>query len=426
MPDTITKEEIFKYHEGGKTGVVVTKPCDTARELSMAYTPGVAEPCRAIESDPNLAYRYTNKANLVAVISNGTAVLGLGDIGALASKPVMEGKAVLFKKFADVDAFDIEVDEKDPDRLVDICKAIAPTFGGINLEDIKAPECFYIEERLKKETDIPVMHDDQHGTAIITTAGLINALELTGKDIAKMKIVIVGAGAAGIACGRMYRLLGARHIVMLDSKGVIHTGRDDLNPYKAEFAVDTDERTLEEAMKGADMLLGLSRAGLVSEEMVASMAPNPIIFALANPVPEILPEKAKAVRSDLMMGTGRSDYPNQVNNVLGFPFIFRGALDVRATAITEGMKMAAAKALAALAKEPVPQYVKDAYGGIDLQFGPDYLIPKPFDKRVLLWEASAVAQAAVDEGVARVKAFDYCRYRGHLAAEMGLVAAEPC
>ncbi len=426
MPHSITKEEILKYHEGGKIGVEITKPCDTARDLSMAYTPGVAEPCLEIERDPSKAYSYTNRANLVAVITNGTAVLGLGDIGALASKPVMEGKSVLFKKFAGVDAFDIEIDEKDPEKFIAVCKALEPTFGGINLEDIKAPECFEIEERLKKETAIPVMHDDQHGTAIITTAGLINALELTGKDIAKMKIVVIGAGAAGIACARMYRLLGAKRIVMIDSKGVIHTERDDLNPYKAEFALDTDERTLEEAMRGADMVLGLSKAGLLSREMVASMAPDPIIFALANPIPEILPEEVAEVRSDVMMGTGRSDYPNQVNNVLGFPFIFRGALDVRATAITEGMKMAAARALADLAKEPVPQYVKDAYGGIDLKFGPDYLIPKPFDKRVLLWESAAVARAAYEEGVAQVESFDYCGYRAKLAADMGLIMADPC
>jgi len=387
----------------------------------MAYTPGVADPCLEIKSDPSLAYSYTNKANLVAVITNGTAVLGLGDIGAQASKPVMEGKAVLFKKFANVDAFDIEIDEKDPKKLIEICKALEPTFGGINLEDIKAPECFEIEEKLKQITNIPVMHDDQHGTAIITTAGLMNVLELTGKDISKMKIVVVGAGAAGIACAKMYRLLGAKHIVMLDSKGVIHTGRKDLNPYKAQFALQTDDRTLEDAMNGADMLLGLSRAGIVTKDMVASMAPNPIIFALANPVPEILPEEVAKVRDDVMMGTGRSDYPNQVNNVLGFPFIFRGALDVRATAITEGMKMAAAKALADLAKEPVPQYVKDAYNGEELAFGPNYLIPKPFDKRVLLWESAAVAKAAVEDGVAQIDSFDYCKYRAKLAAEIGLV-----
>ncbi|WP_457592406.1 malic enzyme-like NAD(P)-binding protein [Hydrogenimonas sp.] len=426
MPHSITKEEILNYHKGGKIGVEITKPCDSARDLSMAYTPGVAEPCLEIEKDPSLGYSYTNRANLVAVISNGTAVLGLGDIGPLASKPVMEGKSVLFKKFAGVDAFDIEVDEKDPQKFIAICKALEPTFGGINLEDIKAPECFEIEEKLKKATKIPVMHDDQHGTAIITTAGLINALELTGKDVSRMKIVVIGAGAAGIACARMYRLLGAQKIVLIDSKGVIHSGRGDLNPYKAEFALETDERTLEDAMRGADMMLGLSKAGLVTKEMVASMAPNPIIFALANPVPEILPEVVAEVRDDVMMGTGRSDYPNQVNNVLGFPFIFRGALDVRATAITEGMKMAAARALAALAKEPVPQYVKDAYGGIDLKFGADYLIPKPFDKRVLLWESAAVARAAFEEGVAQVERFDYCKYRAKLAADMGLILADPC
>jgi len=426
VSNNITKEEVLNYHKGGKIGVAITKPCNTARDLSMAYTPGVADPCLEIEKDPSLAYSYTNKANLVAVITNGTAVLGLGDIGAVASKPVMEGKSVLFKKFANVDAFDIEIDEKDPKKLIEICKALEPTFGGINLEDIKAPECFEIEEKLKQITNIPVMHDDQHGTAIITTAGLMNALELTGKDISKMKIVVVGAGAAGIACAKMYRLLGAKHIVMLDSKGVIHTGRNDLNPYKAQFALQTDDRTLEDAMNGADMLLGLSRAGIVTKDMVASMAPNPIIFALANPVPEILPEEVAKVRDDVMMGTGRSDYPNQVNNVLGFPFIFRGALDVRATAITEGMKMAAAKALADLAKEPVPQYVKDAYNGEELTFGPNYLIPKPFDKRVLLWESAAVANAAIEDGVAQIESFDYCKYRSKLAAEIGLVLAGPC
>ncbi len=426
MPHSITKEEVLKYHEGGKIGIEITKPCNSARDLSMAYTPGVAEPCLQIAKEPAAAYRYTNKDNLVAVITNGTAVLGLGDIGPLASKPVMEGKSVLFKKFARVDAFDIEIDETDPEKFVAICKALEPTFGGINLEDIKAPECFEIEEKLKKATNVPVMHDDQHGTAIITTAGLINALELTGKDIEKMKIVVIGAGAAGIACARMYRLLGAKQIVMIDSKGVVHSKREDLNPYKAEFALDTDDRTLEEAMKGADMVLGLSKAGLVSKDMVASMAPNPIIFALANPIPEILPEVVAEVRDDVMMGTGRSDYPNQVNNVLGFPFIFRGALDVRATAITEGMKMAAAKALADLAKEPVPRYVKDAYGGTDLKFGPDYLIPKPFDKRVLVWESSAVARAAYEEGVAQIESFDFCKYRAKLAAGIDLIMVDGC
>jgi len=426
VPRKITKEAILTYHQGGKIGVHVTKPCDTARDLSMAYTPGVADPCLEIEKDPSLSYTYTNRANLVAVITNGTAVLGLGDLGALASKPVMEGKSVLFKKFANIDAFDIEIDEKDPQKLITICKALEPTFGAINLEDIKAPECFEIEEQLQKCMKIPVMHDDQHGTAIITTAGLINVLQLTGKDIAKMKIVVIGAGAAGIACAKMYRLMGAQQIVMLDSKGVIHAGRDDLNPYKAEFAIDTEARTLEDAMQGADMLLGLSRAGLVTQAMVASMAPHPIIFALANPTPEILPEAVAEVRDDVMMGTGRSDYPNQVNNVLGFPFIFRGALDVRATAITEGMKMAAAKALADLAKVPVPQYVKDAYGGEEIVFGPNYLIPKPFDRRVLLWEASAVAQAAIEDGVAQIEDFDMCRYRAKLAEEIGLVISRPC
>jgi len=426
VPRNITKEAILTYHQGGKIGVYVTKPCDTARDLSMAYTPGVADPCLEIEKDPSLSYTYTNRANLVAVITNGTAVLGLGDLGALASKPVMEGKSVLFKKFANIDAFDIEIDEKDPQKLITICKALEPTFGAINLEDIKAPECFEIEEQLQKCMKIPVMHDDQHGTAIITTAGLINVLQLTGKDIAKMKIVVIGAGAAGIACAKMYRLMGAQQIVMLDSKGVLHTGRDDLNPYKAQFAIDTDARTLEDAMQGADMLLGLSRAGLVTQAMVASMAPHPIIFALANPIPEILPEAVAEVRDDVMMGTGRSDYPNQVNNVLGFPFIFRGALDVRATAITEGMKMAAARALANLAKVPVPQYVKDAYGGEEIVFGPNYLIPKPFDRRVLLWEASAVAQAAIEDGVAQIEDFDMCRYRAKLAEEIGLVISSPC
>jgi malate dehydrogenase (oxaloacetate-decarboxylating)(NADP+) len=380
----------------------------------MAYTPGVAEPCKDISKDPLLAYKYTNKGNLVAVITDSTAVLGLGDIGHVAGKPVMEGKSVLFKAFADVDAFDIELDEKDPDKIVEICRALSPTFGGINLEDIKAPKCFEIEQKLQASVDIPVMHDDQHGTAIITTAGLINALALSQKDIASMKIVISGAGAAGISCAKMYKALGARNIAMIDSSGVIHSKRDDLNKYKQEFAIDTEDRTLEDAMRGADMFLGLSAPGIVNKEMVASMNPNPIIFALSNPVPEVLPEVVAEVRDDVMMGTGRSDYPNQVNNVLGFPFIFRGALDVRATKVTEGMKMAAAKALAELTKEEVPAYVKEAYGVDTLEFGKDYIIPKPLDKRVLLWVAPAVALAAVEDGVSRVENFDIEQYRESL------------
>ncbi len=414
------KQDSLDYHIGGKIGIDLKTPCSTAAQLSMAYTPGVAFPCLEIAKDAELAYKYTNKANLVGVISDCTAVLGLGDLGAVGGKPVMEGKSVLFKKFADVDAFDIELGEKDTQKIIDICIALAPTFGGINLEDIKAPKCFEIEKKVQEAVDIPVMHDDQHGTAMITSAGIINALEISGKNMEDMKIVVSGAGAAGIACANMYKLLGAKHIVMIDSKGVIHSGRDDLNEYKQAFALDTDDRTLEDAMKGADMFLGLSAPGIVSKEMVKSMNPHPIIFALANPTPEILPEEVKEVRDDVMMGTGRSDYPNQVNNVLGFPFIFRGALDVRATKITEGMKMAAARALAALAKEDVPQYVKDAYGGKDLKFGLEYIIPTPFDKRVLIWVAPAVAKAAFDEGVARVKEFDVEVYKKELAAKIGL------
>ena len=410
----VTNEEALAYHEGGKIEIKVKTPCATARDLSMAYTPGVAVPCKEIEADNELAYKYTNKANLVAVITDGTAVLGLGDIGAVAGKPVMEGKAVLFKKFANVDAFDIELDEHDPDKIVEICKALAPTFGGINLEDIRAPKCFEIERKLQEAVDIPVMHDDQHGTAMITSAGIINAMEISGKDISKIKIVVSGAGAAGIACAKMYKALGAKHIVMVDSKGVIHKGRTDLTPEKLEFALETADRTLADAMKGADMFLGLSKPGVVTKEMVASMNDEPIIFALANPTPEIFPEDVASVRNDVMMGTGRSDYPNQVNNVLGFPFIFRGALDVRAKKITENMKMAAARALANLAKEPVPAEVCEAFGVKELKFGKDYIIPKPFDNRVLLAVAPAVAQAAVDDGVARVKNFDVEAYRASL------------
>ena len=411
----VTNEEALAYHEGGKIEIKVKTPCATARDLSMAYTPGVAVPCKEIEADNELAYKYTNKANLVAVITDGTAVLGLGDIGAVAGKPVMEGKAVLFKKFANVDAFDIELDEHDPDKIVEICKALAPTFGGINLEDIRAPKCFEIERKLQEAVDIPVMHDDQHGTAMITSAGIINAMEISGKDISKIKIVVSGAGAAGIACAKMYKALGAKHIVMVDSKGVIHKGRTDLTPEKLEFALETTDRTLADAMKGADMFLGLSKPGVVTKEMVASMNDEPIIFALANPTPEIFPEDVASVRNDVMMGTGRSDYPNQANNVLGFPFIFRGALDVRAKKITENMKMAAARALANLAKEPVPAEVCEAFGVKELKFGKDYIIPKPFDKRVLTAVAPAVAQAAVDDGVARVKDFDVKAYTEKLA-----------
>ena len=410
----VTKEESLAYHIGGKIEINVKSRCETARDLSMAYTPGVAHPCLEIEKDNELAYQYTNKGNLVAVISDGTAVLGLGDIGAIAGKPVMEGKSVLFKKFANVDAFDIELDEHDADKIVEICKALSPTFGGINLEDIKAPKCFDIEQKLQACVNIPVMHDDQHGTAMITSAGLINALEISGKKIEEMKIVVSGAGAAGIACAKMYKLLGAKNIVMIDTKGVIHSGRSDLNKYKAEFALETSDRTLEDAMRGADMFLGLSAPGVVTQDMVKSMNPYPIIFALANPTPEILPEEVYAVRDDVMMGTGRSDYPNQVNNVLGFPFIFRGALDVKATKVTEGMKMAAAVALAKLAKEEVPEYVKAAYNGEDLKFGYNYIIPKPFDRRVLVWVSAAVAEAAINDGVARVEDFDIGLYKRDL------------
>lgn len=410
----VTKEESLAYHIGGKIEINVKSRCEIARDLSMAYTPGVAHPCLEIEKDNELAYQYTNKGNLVAVISDGTAVLGLGDIGAIAGKPVMEGKSVLFKKFANVDAFDIELDEHDADKIVEICKALSPTFGGINLEDIKAPKCFDIEQKLQACVNIPVMHDDQHGTAMITSAGLINALEISGKKIEEMKIVVSGAGAAGIACAKMYKLLGAKNIVMIDTKGVIHSGRTDLNKYKAEFALETSDRTLEDAMRGADMFLGLSAPGVVTQDMVKSMNPYPIIFALANPTPEILPEEVYAVRDDVMMGTGRSDYPNQVNNVLGFPFIFRGALDVKATKVTEGMKMAAAVALAKLAKEEVPEYVKAAYNGEDLKFGYNYIIPKPFDRRVLVWVSAAVAEAAINDGVARVEDFDIGLYKRDL------------
>ena len=413
----VNVEAALKYHIGGKIGTNVKTPCATAEDLALAYTPGVAEPCKVIEGDHEAAFKYTNKANLVAVITNGTAVLGLGDIGAIAGKPVMEGKAVLFKKFGGVDAFDIEIDEKDPKKIIEICKALAPTFGGINLEDIKAPECFEIERELQKAVDIPVMHDDQHGTAMITGAGLINAALISGKKIEDMKIVVSGSGAAGIACAKMYQNLGAKHIIMLDSKGVIHKGRTDLTEQKKEFALDTADRTLEDAMKGADMFLGLSKPGVLTKEMVKTMAPHPIIFALANPVPEIYPSEVEEVRSDAIVGTGRSDFANQINNVLGFPYIFRGALDVRAKKITENMKIAAARAMADLAREEVPAKIRKMLGKDSLKFGKDCVIPNPFDPRVFAVISTAVAKAAVDDGVARVKDFDAAAYKKSLEAK---------
>ena len=413
----VNVEAALKYHIGGKIGTNVKTPCATAEDLALAYTPGVAEPCKVIEGDHEAAFKYTNKANLVAVITNGTAVLGLGDIGAIAGKPVMEGKAVLFKKFGGVDAFDIEIDEKDPKKIIEICKALAPTFGGINLEDIKAPECFEIERELQKSVDIPVMHDDQHGTAMITGAGLINAALISGKKIEDMKIVVSGSGAAGIACAKMYRNLGAKHIIMLDSKGVIHKGRTDLTEQKKEFALDTADRTLEDAMKRADRFLGLSKPGVLTKEMVKTMAPHPIIFALANPVPEIYPSEVEEVRNDAIVGTGRSDFANQINNVLGFPYIFRGALDVRAKKITENMKIAAARAMADLAREEVPEEIRKMLGKDNLKFGKDYVIPNPFDPRVFAVISTAVAKAAVDDGVARVKDFDAAAYKKSLEAK---------
>ena len=416
----IRDQEALDYHSigrPGKTEVVPTKPCLTARDLSLAYTPGVAVPCLAIEKNPEDAYKYTNKGNLVAVLSNGTAVLGLGDIGAMSGKPVMEGKGVLFKRFAHVDVFDIEVNTHDPDEVIKVAQLLEPTFGGINLEDIKAPECFYIEETLKKTMNIPVFHDDQHGTAIISGAALINALELADKKIEDVRVVVSGAGAAAIACAKFYELLGVprKNFLLVDTKGVVYTGRKEgMNPFKEYFAQDTKLRTLADAMKGADVFLGCSVKGLVTQDMVRSMAKNPIVFAMANPDPEITYPDAKAARGDVIMATGRSDYPNQVNNVLGFPFIFRGALDVRATAINEEMKMAASRALAALAKEPVPESVCAAYGGQRFEFGLEYIIPKPFDPRVLVWEASAVAKAACETGVAKQPITDWDAYRARL------------
>ncbi len=419
-----TKEDALLYHSMGKPGkieVVPTKPYSSQRDLSLAYSPGVAEPCLEIEKNPDCAYEYTAKGNLVAVISNGTAVLGLGNIGAMAGKPVMEGKGLLFKIFAGIDVFDIEVNETDPEKFIQVVKAIAPTFGGINLEDIKAPECFEIEERLKEELDIPIMHDDQHGTAIISAAGLLNALELTGKKIEDIKIVVNGAGAAANSCTKLYMMLGAKleNIVMVDSKGVINKQRTDLNARKKPFATDRTITTLPEAVKGSDVFVGLSVAGVLSKEMVQSMNADPIVFALANPNPEISYDDAIAARQDIIFATGRSDHPNQINNVLGFPYIFRGALDVRAKSINEEMKVAAVRAIAELTKKPVPDVVNAAYNLKRLSFGRDYIIPKPLDPRLLTIVAPAVAKAAMDSGVARKEITDWNAYNNKLREMMG-------
>ncbi|EAK3362551.1 malic enzyme-like NAD(P)-binding protein [Campylobacter jejuni] len=403
------KEEALKYHLGGKIDIVPSKPMATSHDLSLAYSPGVAEPCLEIAKDNELAYTYTNKANLVAIVSDGSAVLGLGNIGAQASKPVMEGKACLFKKFANVNAYDIEINVHSVEEIVNFCKALAPTVGGINLEDIAAPKCFEIEAALQ-DLGIPVMHDDQHGTAIISTAGLMNAMEISGKKFKDIKVVVSGAGAAGIASAKMYRNLGVENIILVDSKGVISKDRNDLTPQKLEFAVDSKEKTLKEVLKGADVFLGLSAPKILDDEMVLSMAKDPVIFALANPIPEVMPEDVARLRKDAIVGTGRSDYANQINNVLGFPFIFRGALDVRASKITENMKVAAAKALADLAKLPVSDAVKKAYNLSTLEFGRDYVIPKPFDERVKAAVSTAVAAAAVKDGVAKVKNFNEKAY----------------
>lgn len=420
----ITKEAALLYHSQGKPGkieVVPTKPYRTQTDLSLAYSPGVAEPCLEIQKNPHDAYKYTNKGNLVAVISNGTAVLGLGDIGAMSGKPVMEGKSLLFKIYAGVDAFDIEVNEKDPDKFIEAVKAIAPTFGGINLEDIKAPECFEIERRLKAELDIPVMHDDQHGTAIISAAGLINAIDVAGKKLEDARIVVNGAGAAAISCTRLYCSFGARkeNIVMLDSRGVIRVDRENLTEQKREFATTRDIHTLEEAVKDADVFVGLSKGNVLSKDMVRSMAKNPIIFALANPVPEISYEDAKDARPDVLMSTGRTDYPNQINNVIGFPYIFRGALDTAAKAINEEMKLAAARAIADLARRPVPDIVNRAYHVRNFTFGPDYFIPKPVDPRLITEVSMAVAKAAIESGVSRKVITDWKAYRQQLRELMG-------
>ena len=421
----ITKENALEYHQSGRPGkieVKPTKPYHTQTDLSLAYSPGVAFPCLEIQQNPDNVYKYTDKGNLVAVISNGTAVLGLGDIGAMSGKPVMEGKGLLFKIYGGIDVFDIEVAEKDPEKFCEAVEKIAPTFGGINLEDIKAPECFYIEERLKKTLDIPVMHDDQHGTAIISAAGLKNALEVAGKDIAKVKIVVNGAGAAAISCTKLYVALGAKveNVVMLDSKGVITADRPNLTPQKKLFATSrTDVHTLEEAVKGADVFVGLSKGNVLSQDMIRSMADQPIVFALANPVPEISYEDAMASRPDVLMSTGRSDYPNQINNVIGFPYIFRGALDVHAKAINEAMKMAAVHAIADLAKQPVPDIVNEVYHVNDLSFGPKYFIPKPVDPRLITEVSAAVAKAAIESGVARKTITDWDAYKKNLMELLG-------
>lgn len=420
----IRKADTLKYHQQPKPGkieVIPTKPSNSQRDLSIAYSPGVAEPCKEIAANPEDVYKYTAKGNLVAVISNGTAVLGLGDIGPEASKPVMEGKGVLFKIFADIDVFDLELDAADPDRFIDTVKAVAPTFGGINLEDIKAPDCFYIEKRLKEELDIPIMHDDQHGTAIITAAALLNALEISGKDIAKVKVVFNGAGASAISCAKLYLSLGVQpeHLFMCDSKGLITTSRESLTPEKQIFAKDHEPADLAAMIDGADVFVGLSKGGIVSKDMVKTMAANPIVFALANPDPEINYKDAMAAREDIIMATGRSDNPNQVNNVLGFPFIFRGALDVRATTINEEMKLAAVRAIAELTKEPVPELVNLAYGESNLTFGPTYIIPKPFDPRLITTVAPAVAKAAMDSGVAKAPIKDWEGYNRVLSDRLG-------
>ena len=421
----ITKEAALEYHENGRPGKIEVKPTKAYRtqtDLSLAYSPGVAYPCLEIQQNPDDAYKYTDKGNLVAVISNGTAVLGLGDIGAMSGKPVMEGKGLLFKIYGGIDVFDIEVDEKDPEKFCEAVEKIAPTFGGINLEDIKAPECFYIEERLKRTLDIPVMHDDQHGTAIISAAGLKNALEVNGKDIAKVRIVVNGAGAAAISCTKLYEALGAKreNILMLDSKGVITSDRPNLTEQKKYFATDRrDVHTLEEAVKGADVFVGLSKGNVLTKDMVRSMADQPIVFALANPVPEISYEDAMDSRPDVLMSTGRSDYPNQINNVIGFPYIFRGALDVHATAINEEMKLAAVHAIADLAKQPVPDVVNDVYHVNNLTFGPDYFIPKPVDPRLITEVSAAVAKAAIDSGVARLEIKDWAAYKNRLRELLG-------